>query len=160
MEHVQQMLEPIYNENSKILILGTFPSVKSRETEFYYGNPQNRFWKVIANITGCNKYDTVDEKKKMLIDNNIALWDTIESCDIEGSSDSSITNVVPADLSIILNNSCVNRIYVNGDKAFKLYNKYLLKTTGIEAVKLPSTIPANARFTLDKLIHAWQVIKE
>ena len=160
MEHVQQMLEPIYNENSKILILGTFPSVKSRETEFYYGNPQNRFWKVIANITGCNKYDTVDEKKKMLIDNNIALWDTIESCDIEGSSDSSITNVVPADLSIILNNSLVNRIYVNGDKAFKLYNKYLLKTTGIEAVKLPSTIPANARFTLDKLIHAWQVIKE
>lgn len=160
MEHVQQMLEPIYNENSKILILGTFPSVKSRETEFYYGNPQNRFWKVIANITGCNKYDTVDEKKKMLIDNNIALWDTIESCDIEGSSDSSITNVVPADLSIILNNSLVNRIYVNGDKAFKLYNKYLLKTTGIEAVKLPSTSPANARFTLDKLIHAWQVIKE
>ena len=160
MEHVEHTFEPIYNNESQILILGTLPSAKSREVDFYYGHPQNRFWKVIGKLTGCDKYSTIDEKKKMLLENKIAIWDTIKSCDIEGSSDSSITNVVPVDLSIILNNSNVKKIYANGGKAYELYNKYLLSKTGIEIIKLPSTSPANARFNLERLVSEWKKIFE
>lgn len=158
MEHVKHTFEPVFDKDSEILILGTLPSVKSREVDFYYGNPQNRFWKVIGILTGCNNYNTIEEKKKMLLENKIAIWDTIESCDIEGSSDSSITNVVPVDLSVILNNSNVKRIYANGGKAYELYNKYLLDKTGIRIIKLPSTSPANARFSLEKLLNEWSEI--
>lgn len=160
MEHVEHTFEPIYNNESQILILGTLPSVKSREVDFYYGHPQNRFWKVIGKLTGCDKYNTIEEKKKMLLENKIAIWDTIKSCDIEGSSDSSITNVVPVDLSIILDNSNVKKIYANGGKAYELYNKYLLSKTGIEIIKLPSTSPANARFNLERLVSEWKRIFE
>lgn len=159
MNNVKHTFEPVFNNNSKVLILGTFPSVKSRESDFYYGHPQNRFWKVIAEITKVENYRTIEEKKKMLLDNNIAIWDTIFSCNIIGSSDSSITNVIPIDLSIILEKCDIKRIYVNGGKAYELYNKYLLNTTGIEAVKLPSTSPANARWSLEKLIESWSVLK-
>ena len=158
MEHVKHTFEPVFDKDSEILILGTLPSVKSREVDFYYGNPQNRFWKVIGILTGYNNYNTIEEKKKMLLENKIAIWDTIESCDIEGSSDSSITNVVPVDLSVILNNSNVKRIYANGGKAYELYNKYLLDETGIRIIKLPSTSPANARFSLEKLLNEWSEI--
>jgi double-stranded uracil-DNA glycosylase len=160
MEHVEHTFEAVFDKNSKILILGTLPSVKSREADFYYGHPQNRFWKVIGAITRYSEYRTIEEKKKMLLENNIAIWDTIASCDIIGSSDSSIKNVVPSDLTSILDNSNIKKIYVNGGKAYQLYNRYSLKNTGIEAIKLPSTSPANARFSLDKLIEEWQVIKE
>lgn len=160
MEHVEHTFEPIFNDKSEILILGTFPSVKSREEDFYYSHPQNRFWKLIGAITGCENYSTVEEKKKMLLDNKIAIWDTISSCDIVGSSDASITNVVPVDLSKILDNSSIKKIYANGSKSYELYERYLLAQTGIKAIKLPSTSPANARFTFDKLLEKWNTILE
>ncbi|MGL4741999.1 MAG: DNA-deoxyinosine glycosylase [Sarcina sp.] len=160
MNNIKHTFEAIFNANSKVLILGTLPSVKSREVDFYYGHPQNRFWKVIAAITREENYSTIEEKKKMLLDNNIAIWDTISSCDIVGSSDSSIANVIPVDLSIILEKCDIKKIYVNGGKAYELYNKYLLNKTGIEAIKLPSTSPANARWNLEKLIDEWSILKE
>ena len=159
MSQVKQILKPIYDENSRILILGTFPSVESRESQFYYSNPRNRFWKVISEVLKYNEGNTINDKKNMLINNKIALWDVIESCEITGSSDSSIKNVVPADLAIILNSANIERIYANGDKAFKLYMKYTYPITKRDIIKLPSTSPANAKFTLDKLIVCWDCIK-
>ena len=159
MSQVRQLLEPIYDEYSKILILGTFPSVESRKAQFYYANPRNRFWKVIAEIFKCSNYYIVSEKKNMIINNRIAIWDVIESCEITGSSDSSIKDVVPADLSILLDNANIEKIYANGDKAFKLYMKYTYPVTQREIIKLPSTSTANAKFSLDKLIDYWNCIK-
>lgn len=152
--------EPIYNENSKILILGSFPSVKSRENNFYYGHPQNRYWKVLARVLGVKVPETVEEKRRMLLDNNIAIWDVIHSCSIIGSSDNSIKDVVVNDFSEILDNSRVKSIYVNGGKAYELYHKYAEKITGIKAIKLPSTSPANAAWKLDRLCDAWCRIKD
>jgi len=160
MPKVKQTLEPIYDKNSRTLILGTFPSVKSREAKFYYSNPRNRFWPMMSKIFNCSEYTTIENKKDILIKNRIALWDVIESCDIIGSSDSSIKNVVVADLSIILNNANIEKIYANGDKSFKLYMKYAYPITKKEITKLPSTSPANARFTMDKLMEYWQCIRK
>ncbi len=149
---------PLYNENSKILILGSFPSVKSREQLFFYGHPQNRFWKVVSTIYGCDTPNTVDEKKRFLHSNGIALWDVIASCEIIGSSDSSIKNAVPNDLSEILNSADIREIFVNGKTAEKYYNKYTKPVTGRSAVCLPSTSPANAAWTFEKLVDAWKII--
>ena len=149
-------IPPFYTKESKILILGSFPSVKSREMKFYYGHPQNRFWKVIAKITNQNEPVTIEEKKKLLLDSNIAIWDVIASCSIQGSSDTSIKDVVVNDFSKILENSKVERIYVNGGKAYELYHKYAEKVTGIKAVKLPSTSPANAAWGFEKLVEVWK----
>lgn len=160
MSQVKQMLEPIYDKNSRILILGTFPSVESREAQFYYSNPRNRFWKVISEVFKYSECNTITDKKNMLIKNRIALWDVIERCEITGSSDSSIKDVVPADLSNILNNANIENLYANGDKAFKLYMKYTYPITKREIIKLPSTSPANAKFTLDMLIDDWKCIKQ
>ena len=146
MDKVVQLFRPVYDSNSKILILGTFPSVKSREAKFYYQHPRNRFWNVISEIVQKKEYETIEDMRKMLIDNNIALWDVIESCEITGSSDSSIKNIVPADLSIILDNANIKKIYANGDKAFKIYMKYAYPITKREIIKLPSTSPVNATF--------------
>ncbi len=150
---------PIYDENSEVLILGSFPSVKSREQMFFYGHPQNRFWKVTAAVYKEKTPCTTEEKKKFLLKNGIALWDVIASCEIEGSSDSSIKNVTPNNLSRILENSRVRRIFVNGKTAEKYYNKYTKSKTGLEAVCLPSTSPANAAWNLDRLIDAWKIIR-
>ncbi len=158
-KRIKHTFEPIFNKDSKILILGSLPSVKSREEGFYYGHPQNRFWSVLSSIYNLEIPKTIDEKIKMLINNNIAIWDVIESCDIIGSSDSSIKNVIPADLSKILNNSNIQNIYANGKTASKLYKKYSEKNTGIKIIELPSTSPANATYTLDRLIEVWKVIK-
>ena len=147
--------DPIYNEDSKILILGSFPSVKSREIDFYYGHPQNRYWKVLANILEVPVPETPDEKRRMLLDNHIAIWDVIHSCSIIGSSDSSIKDVVVNDFTEILKNSQVKTIFVNGGKAYDLYRKYAEKSTGIKAIKLPSTSPANAAWKLERLCEAW-----
>ena len=133
----------MYDENSEILILGSFPSVKSREMQFFYGHPQNRFWKVLAQVLNETVPQTIPEKKEMLLRHHIALWDVIASCDIAGSSDSSIRNVVPNDLAYIIGRSRITRIYANGAKSKQLYDKYLAKELGIEAVQLPSTSPAN-----------------
>lgn len=158
MNQIQHTIEPIYNKQSQILILGSFPSVKSREAGFFYHHPQNRFWKVIASLTGQEVPLTVEEKKDMLLTNGIALWDVISSCEIKGSSDSSITNVVPADLSLILGKCNIKQIYINGNKAYDLYQKYCYPLTQIEALKLPSTSPANALKSLDKLVDEWKVM--
>ena len=157
-QNITHTFEPIYNEHSKILILGSFPSVKSRENQFYYGHPQNRFWKVLANIFTCEAPITIEEKKKLLLKNGIAIWDVIASCSIIGSSDTSIKDVVVNDFAEILTKSQIKKIYVNGAKAYELYHKYAENKTGIKAIKLPSTSPANAAWNLEKLCNAWKTI--
>ena len=151
---------PLYDENSKVLILGSFPSVKSREQNFFYGHPQNRFWKVVSAVMDTDTPVTIEEKSDFLHENHIALWDVIASCDITGSSDSSIKNVVANDLTDILKNADIWQIFVNGKTAEKYYNKYIRDTIGREAVCLPSTSPANAGWSVEKLVKTWAVIKE
>ena len=147
---------PYYTPESRILILGSFPSVKSREQSFFYGHPRNRFWPVLAAVCREETPQSLEEKKAFLCRNKIALYDVIESCSIVGSSDSSIRDVVPADLRPILIGSRVeNRIYTNGGKASALYQRYLLPVFRIPAVSLPSTSPANAARSLEQLIDAW-----
>lgn len=160
MEHVEHTFEPVFDSASRILILGTFPSVKSREGNFYYHHPQNRFWKVLSRLLDEPLPATVDEKKRMLHTRHIAVWDVIESCDIQGSSDSSIRNVVPADLAMILDRAPVKQIFANGETAFKLYCKYCKESANMPAVRLPSTSPANAAWSLERLTLAWSVILE
>ena len=153
---IQHQIEPVYDNQSRILILGSFPSVKSRESGFFYGHPQNRFWKVLAAICDEKLPETKEEKITFLLQNQIAVWDVIASCDIEGSSDSSIKNVIPADISRILDTADIREIYCNGTTAYNLYRKHLEKLTGRKATKLPSTSPANAARNLDKLIVEWR----
>lgn len=153
-------IPPLYDKNSRILILGSFPSVKSREANFFYGHPQNRFWKVISRVLSEKTPVTIQEKKTMLLRHNIALWDVIHSCEIEGSADSTIKNVVPNDIRTILEDSEITKVYVNGKKAEAMYKKYVEKQTGIKAVVLPSTSPANAAWNEEKLYAAWKVITE
>ena len=155
MTHVIHEIPPVYDDRSKILILGSFPSVKSREGQFFYHHKQNRFWKVLAAVFEDTLPETIEEKKEFLLRHNIAIWDVIASCDIEGSSDSSIKNVVPCELEKVLSSSPIRQIYANGGKAWQLYHRYCEKETGREAVKLPSTSPANAIFTLDRLTAVW-----
>lgn len=150
-------IPPLYDKNSKILILGSFPSVKSREAEFFYGHPQNRFWKVVSTVLGCNCPQTVEEKRKMLLSHNIAVWDVIKSCEITGSSDSSIKNVMPNDLSEIFKTANIKAVFTNGATSYNLYKKY---NKAPEAIKLPSTSPANAAYSLEHLIKEWSVIKQ
>ncbi len=152
-------IPPVYDESSRILILGSFPSVKSREEMFFYGHKQNRFWRVTAAVFGCEVPETVQEKRRFLLKYRIALWDVIASCDIVGSADSSIKNVVPNDLSRILEAADIKGIFVNGKTAQLYYNKYLETTLRREAVCLPSTSPANAAYSLERLINEWQKIK-
>lgn len=153
-------IAPIYDEKSKVLILGSFPSVRSRECGFFYGHPQNRFWKVLAAVFGETVPDTIEEKRKFLLKNGVAVWDVIHSCDITGSSDNSIKNVIVNDITIILKDAPIENIYVNGKKAFALYKKYIEPQTGRRAVCLPSTSPANAAFALDRLITEWRKVKK
>ena len=154
-ERVIHPIEPFFDSDSKILILGSFPSVKSREQRFFYGHPQNRFWRVLAALLNANVPGTIEEKKQLLSYGKIALWDVIACCDISGSSDSSIRNVVPNDMSLILDHAPINTIAVNGKTAERYYKKYILRDTGIEAICLPSTSPANAARSLDELIEIW-----
>lgn len=155
LKHVVHEFEPVFDSRSRVLILGSLPSVKSRETNFYYGHPQNRFWKVIAAVTDEEVPGTVAQKREILLRHGIALWDVIAECDIAGSSDSSVRNVVPADLSGILDPAAISVICTNGGTAGKIYRKYQLPLTGKEAVSLPSTSPANAAWSLDRLTKAW-----
>lgn len=157
-EHIVHSFEPVYDKASEILILGTLPSVKSRENNFYYGHKQNRFWKVLATLLKEPVPDTIEEKKAMLLAHRIALWDVIQSCDIKGSSDSSIKNVQPTDIGMILEKTNVTQIYANGNKAGQLYKRYQFPVTGIEATVLPSTSPANAAWSLARLCEAWKTI--
>ena len=156
---IEHPFGPLYGENSRILILGSFPSVKSREQNFFYGHPQNRFWKVIAALYGQETPKTIPEKRKLILDNGLALWDSIASCVITGSSDASIRDVRANDLRVILDNSPIEKICCNGRKSHEMYQKYIQNEIGRKAICLPSTSPANAQFSLEKLIEAWSVIK-
>ena len=157
-EHIVHSFEPVYDKDSEILILGTLPSVKSRENNFYYGHKQNRFWKVLATLLKEPVPETIEEKKAMLLAHRIALWDVIQSCDIKVSSDSSIKNVQPTDIGMILEKTNMTQIYANGNKAGQLYKRYQFPITGIEATVLPSTSPANAAWSLARLCEAWKTI--
>ncbi|MBP3203910.1 MAG: DNA-deoxyinosine glycosylase [Lachnospiraceae bacterium] len=155
---IEHPIAPIYDAHSRILILGSFPSVKSRETMFFYGHPQNRFWRVLAAVFADAVPDTIEEKKSFLLRHRVAVWDVIRSCDITGSSDASIKNVTANDLQIILDAAPIETIYVNGKTAEKLYRNYAEAVTGRKAVALPSTSPANAAWSLERLTDAWRVI--
>lgn len=152
-------IAPVYDEDSEILILGSFPSVASRAEGFFYGHPRNRFWRVLSAVFGEGVPSTVEEKKAFLLRNKVALFDVLAECEIEGSSDASIKGALPNDLSPLLSRSKIGRVFVNGKTAEKLYQKYLLPKTGMPATVLPSTSPANAAFGEDRLIEAWQEIK-
>lgn len=151
-------LKPIYNTQSQVLLLGSLPSIKSREEKFYYAHPQNRFWKVLASVLQEEVPTTKQEKTAMLLTHQLALWDVIHSCSIIGSSDASITDVKVNHLQEILKHSKIKYIFTTGKTAKKYYDKYCFKETGIEAINLPSTSPANAAYTLEKLIEAYQQI--
>ena len=153
---IEHPIHPVFDENSEILILGSFPSVKSREANFFYGHPQNRFWKVLAAVFEEAVPVTVDEKRAFLLRNRVAVWDVIHSCDIVGSSDSSIKNVVANDLSVILDAAKIEQIFVNGKTAELYYKKYIEKEIGRKAVCLPSTSPANAAWKVERLVGAWR----
>ena len=150
---------PVCDENSKVLILGSFPSVKSREEMFFYGHPQNRFWKVISAVFQRRIPVTVNEKRVFLLECGIALWDVIASCDVVGSSDSTVKNVVTNDISPILEKADIRQIYVNGKTAEKYFKKYTQPIVHRNAICLPSTSPANASWSLDRLVKAWEIIK-
>ena len=153
-------IKPLYDENSALLILGSFPSVKSREAGFYYGNPQNRFWRVLAAVYGEETPESTEEKKRFLHSHNIALFDVIKSCEITGSSDGSIKDVRPNDISAIIKKTKIKKIFLNGKTAERYYKKYNSDKINLPAVCLPSTSPANAAWSGEKLIQAWKEIRD
>ena len=155
---MQHPIPPVYDSNSKILILGSFPSVKSREAGFFYGHPQNRFWKLLAALFEDAIPHTIEDKRAFLLLHKIALWDVIASCSITGSSDASIKDVVANDISPILTAAPVAQIFTNGKTAASLYKKYIFPKTKRESICLPSTSPANAAWTFEKLCGEWKKI--
>ena len=157
-EHIVHPFPPLFDADSEILILGSLPSVKSREQMFFYGHPQNRFWPLLARLLREPEPHTIEEKKQLVLKHHIALWDTIFSCDIIGSGDSSIRNVVPTDLKPIVRGSKIERIFCNGQTSWKYYHRFQEKELGIEAAALPSTSPANAAWTMDLLADAWEIL--
>jgi hypoxanthine-DNA glycosylase len=159
MDRVMHPIPPLYNKDSKILILGSFPSVKSREAQFFYHHPQNRFWRVISTVYHKPLPITIEEKKEMLLNIGIAVWDVIQSCEITGSADSSIRNVISNDLTEILDTAEIGQIITNGNTSYQLYMKYIFPKTGILPMKLPSTSPANAGCTMERLIEAWSCMR-
>lgn len=156
--HITHPFPPVFDENSRILILGSFPSVKSREVSFYYGNPQNRFWRVLSVLFGGEAPSSTQEKRDFLLAHRVALWDVIASCDIVGSDDSSIKNALPNDVAALVAKTNISRVFCNGGTAHRLYRAHLEREVGIEAVALPSTSPANASYSLGRLVDAWRVI--
>lgn len=156
---VTHPIPPVFDRHSKVLILGSFPSVKSREAQFFYGHPQNRFWKVTSAVFDATEPHTIEDKKDFLLSHGIAVWDVIASCDITGSSDSSIKNAVPNDLTKILDIAEIQTIFVNGKTAKKFYNKYIKDAIGREAICLPSTSPANAAWSVERLTEVWKQIQ-
>ena len=155
---VQHPISPVFNTDSKILILGSFPSVKSREQGFFYGHPQNRFWKVLSVALKENLPQTVQEKREFLLRDGIAVWDVIASCQITGSADSSIHQVIPNDLSRIFSVADIRAVFVNGKTAEKYFKKYQELQMGRKAICLPSTSPANAAYSFEELLKEWEKI--
>lgn len=157
---VEHELSAFYDENSKVLILGTIPSPKSREQGFYYGHPQNRFWKVLSDVLDEKFPETVEERAAFLTRNHIALWDVIASCEIKGASDTSIKNPVPNDMNMILDKADIKAIFTTGTKATTLYKKICYPLCGVESIGLPSTSPANCRCSYENLRAAYEQIAE
>ncbi len=160
MEKFTHPVPPLYNENSKVLILGSFPSPKSREAEFFYMHPQNRFWKVIYGIFDEQVSDSVEDRKKFVLEHNLAIWDVLHSCEIEGASDSSIKNIVVNDFSKIFSAAHINAIFITGQTAFKLYRKHCAEKYDIPYFRLPSTSPANCRVKYNELEESYKKILE
>ncbi|MCI6811754.1 MAG: DNA-deoxyinosine glycosylase [Lachnospiraceae bacterium] len=158
--HVKHTFAPVYDEKSKILILGSLPSVKSREQGFYYGHPKNRFWLVLSGLLNWKIPITIEEKKEMLLENGIAIWDVLDSCDIIGSSDSTIKNPVAADIQGLLQKTSITQIYANGGAAGKYYRKLVQPKTRKEITILQSTSPLNCRYSLEELIQNWRIIMQ
>lgn len=154
--HVTHTFAPVFDARSEVLILGSFPSVKSRENQFYYGHPRNRFWSVLAEICQVQAPVTIEEKRAFLLGHRIAVWDVIASCDIAGSADSSIRNVEGNDMDVILKKAQIRRIFANGDTAYKLFGKYCRQEGQPAAERLPSTSPANAAWSLVRLTETWR----
>lgn len=157
--HVTHEFGPVYSSASKILILGSLPSVKSREQQFYYGHPQNRFWRVLARVLGVEEVpDSIEKKRAFLLENGIALWDVIASCDIIGSADSTIKNVKENDMRVILDAADIRAVFVNGTKAYELFKRYCMASAALKIplVKLPSTSPANAAWNVERLTTVWR----
>lgn len=159
-QHLSHGFGPVYDGCSRVLILGSFPSVKSREENFYYGHAQNRFWPLMARLLDAPLPQSPQEKRALMLSHGIALWDVIEECDILGSSDNSIKNPVPTDVRRILDAADIQGIFCNGTLAYKLYMRNLFPLCGIEAVRLPSTSPANATFSLERLFAQWRQIMD
>ncbi|MDY6309230.1 MAG: DNA-deoxyinosine glycosylase [Oribacterium sp.] len=155
---IDHPIPPVFDQNSRILILGSFPSVKSRETAFFYGHPQNRFWRVVSAIYQENTPVTIPERRDFLLRHYIAVWDVVKSCEITGSSDASIRCAEVNDIRFILERAPIEEIFVNGKTAAKLYQKFTEPICGRQAYQLPSTSPANAVWSLNKLIAQWSVI--
>jgi hypoxanthine-DNA glycosylase len=151
-------LPPLAAPHCHTLILGTFPSVKSRETRFFYGHPQNRFWRVMAGIFGAETPESVGQKTELLLSRGIALWDVVASCDIRGSSDASISGVAANDIAGLISGSRISRVFTNGATAHRLYNRHCLPSCGLADTPLPSTSAANASFSLPRLIEAWSAV--
>lgn len=160
LEHIVHGFAPVWDERSRVLVLGTLPSVKSREQNFYYGHPRNRFWRVLAALYGRAVPQSAEEKTALLISCRVALWDVVRECDIRRSADSSIRNAQPNDIRPLLAGSQIRAVCTNGSTAHALYRKHLLPLTGIEDLPLPSTSPANAACSLDELVERWAILKE
>lgn len=158
--YVTHDFKPVFDKDSRVLLLGTMPSPKSRETGFYYGHPRNRFWKVLADVCGEKMPETIEEKKAFALRNHIAVWDVLAGCDICGADDSSIRNPQPNDMNVVLQAADIQAVFATGTKAYQLYKKYCYPQTGVEAVKLPSTSPANCGMSYEKLLAAYRQIGE
>lgn len=156
MQQLEHPFPPVVDENCRILVLGSFPSVKSREDGFFYGHPQNRFWRMLAAVFDENVPADIPAKKAFLLRHHIALWDVIASCEIEGSSDASVKNAVPVDIARVMQIASIEHIIFNGNLAYKLYQRHLEPLTGIQAISLPSTSPANAAWSLERLVSTWR----
>lgn len=152
--------DPVWDENSRVLILGSLPSARSRQEGFYYGHPQNRFWRLLAALFDAPTPASIPEKKALLLSNGVALWDAAASCEIEGSADATIRSARPNDVAGLLARCPIARIYANGQTAAKLYRQLIEPDTGRPIVALPSTSPANAAWGMERLLKAWETIKD
>jgi hypoxanthine-DNA glycosylase len=154
-QYIKHTFAPVYDKNSKILILGTIPSPKSRENGFYYSHPQNKFWKILAEIFFEKIPFTITEKKSLLLRRHIALWDVLQSCYIENADDSSIKEPIVNDISQILYKSNINVIFTTGKKSYSLYKKYCEPQIRKKAIYLPSTSPANCIYSYTQIKNAY-----
>lgn len=157
-ELVVHNIPPLYDENSRVLLLGSIPSPKSRQAEFFYAHPQNRFWRVLAAVLGVPAPQTIEDKRTLCLTHGIALWDTIAQCEIAGASDVSIKNAVPNDIGALLRQTQIKRIFATGAKSAELYRRLIEPALHVPITPLPSTSPANAAWSLEQLTEAYRII--